>query len=139
MRLSILFVCALSVVSLQAQSSGGTADVGAPTSVHIPTNVKAGGTPLLRGMYELRLTGEHPAAGGEERPAQEWVEFSSSGKVVARELAEILYDDDLPAVGASSQKGRLGTRVEMLKDHDFVRISIKRDNQRYLVYLPVST
>jgi hypothetical protein len=139
MRLSILLVCALSVGSLNAQSSRtSTGDDNVLTTVRIPTAVKAGGTLLPAASYQLRLTGEHPAPGGEQREVQEWVEFISNGKVVARELAEILYDDDRPAVGASAQKARTGTRVEMLKDREFLRVSIKRDNERYLIYLPVS-
>ena len=139
MRLSILLVCALSVGSLNAQSSRTSAgDDNVLTTVRIPTAVKAGGTLLPAASYQLRLTGEHPAPGGEQREVQEWVEFISNGKVVARELAEILYDDDRPAVGASAQKARTGTRVEMLKDREFLRVSVKRDNERYLIYLPVS-
>jgi hypothetical protein len=139
MRLSILLVCALSVGSLNAQSSRtSTGDDNVLTTVRIPTAVKAGGTLLPAASYQLRLTGEHPAPGGEQREVQEWVEFISNGKVVARELAEILYDDDRPAVGASAQKARTGTRVEMLKDREFLRVSVKRDNERYLIYLPVS-
>lgn len=139
MRLSILLLCALSVVSLNAHSGRPATAAGTSLgTVRIPTAVRAGGTALPAATYELRLTGEHPAAGTEQRETQEWVEFISSGKVVARELAEILYDDDLPSIGASSQKARTGTRVEMLKDRDFLRISVKRDNERYLIYLPVS-
>ena len=139
MRLSNLLVCALSVGSLNAQSSRtSTGDDNVLTTVRIPTAVKAGGTLLPAASYQLRLTGEHPAPGGEQREVQEWVEFISNGKVVARELAEILYDDDRPAVGASAQKARTGTRVEMLKDREFLRVSVKRDNERYLIYLPVS-
>ena len=139
MRLSILLVCALSVGSLNAQSSRtSTGDDNVLTTVRIPTAVKAGGTLLPAARYQLRLTGEHPAPGGEQREVQEWVELLSNGKVVASELAEILYDDDRPAVGASAQKARTGTRVEMLKDREFLRVSVKRDNERYLIYLPVS-
>jgi hypothetical protein len=139
MHLSIMLLCALSLGSFQVQSNRtiNAAD-NILTTVRIPTAVKAGGTPLPAATYDLRLTGEHPASGGAQRESQEWVEFISNGKVVARELAEILYDDDLPAVGASSQKARPGTRVEMLKGGDFLRVSVKRDNERYLIYLPVS-
>lgn len=48
-----------------------------------------------------------------------------------------LHDDDLPAIGASSLRARNGTRIEMLKDGEFLRISVKRDRERYLIYLPV--
>ena len=139
MRLSILFVCVLAAVGLQAQPTGRGADPNVSTTVRIPKIVKVVETRLPPGTYDLRLTGEHPASPGrEERPAQEWVEFVSNGKVVARELAEIWYEHDLPTVGASSQKARTGSRVEMLKDGEFLRISIKRENARYLIYLPVS-
>jgi hypothetical protein len=46
-------------------------------------------------------------------------------------------DDDLPAVGASSLPVRSGTRVDMLKGGEFLRISVKGDRERYLIYLPV--
>jgi hypothetical protein len=65
------------------------------------------------------------------------MEFLADGKVIAREIAEVLRDDDLPAEGASSQRARSGTRVEMLKGGEFLRISIKREKERYLIYLPV--
>ena len=137
MRLAILIVCAFAVGSLHAQSS--RADATALATIQLATTVKAGGTTLAPGRYELRLTGESPMPdGGEQRRRQEWVEFLADGKMVAREVAEILYDDDLPALGASSQKARGGTRVEMLKDGEFLRISVKRERDRYLIYLPVS-
>jgi hypothetical protein len=65
------------------------------------------------------------------------VEFVADGKVIAREIAEVLQDDDLPAVGASSLPVRAGTRVDLLKGGEFLRISVKRDRERYLIYLPV--
>jgi hypothetical protein len=140
MRLALI-ACVLSVGSLHAQSTRPvSADASVLATVRITKPVKAGGTPLPPGTYELRLTGEHPvSATNEQRHDQEWVEFASNGKVVARELAEIQYDDDLPAVGASSEKARDGTRVEMLKDGEFLRISVKREDNRYLIYLPVMT
>jgi hypothetical protein len=138
MRLVTLIFCVLVGVGLHAQSKH--ADATTLGTVHITTTVKAAGTVLAPGMYELRLTGESPTPLDDEgRRVQEWVEFVSGGKVVAREAAEILYDDDLPAEGASAQKARSGTRVEMLKDGDFLRISVKRERDRYLVYLPVSS
>ena len=140
MRLATLIVCALTAASLHAQSNPSVNAATSLGTVHITTTVKANGTPLAPGKYELRLTGESPVPpGDEQRRVQEWVEFVANGKVVAREAAEILYDDDLPIDGASSQKGRAGTRVEMLKGGEFLRISATREHARYLVYLPVSS
>jgi hypothetical protein len=76
-------------------------------------------------------------APGQSWEARQWVEFVADGKVVAREIAEVLNDADLPAVGASSVPVRSGTRVEMLKGDEFLRVSVKRDHVRYLIYLPV--
>ena len=138
MYLITLLVSALSAISLTTQAEKpATADANRLTTVRITTAVMAGGTSLPAGTYELRLTGQSPGpAGDEQRPVGEWVEFVANGKVVAREVAVILYDDQLPSVGASSQKVPSGTRVEMLKDGEFLRISVKRENVRYLIYLP---
>lgn len=141
MYLVTLFVSALSAMSLASQADKpATADANRLTTVRIATTVMADGTLLPAGTYELRLTGQSPVpVGNEQRTVREWVEFVANGKVVAREVAEILYDDDLPSVGASSQKVSGGTRVEMLKGGEFLRISVKREKVRYLIYLPPKT
>jgi hypothetical protein len=133
-----LLVSALSAISLATQADKpATADANRLTTVRITTAVMAGGTSLPAGTYDLRLTGQSPVpVGDEQRIVREWVEFVANGKVVAREVAELLYDDHLPSVGASSQKVSSGTRVEMLKGGEFLRISVKRENVRYLIYLP---
>ena len=138
MHLVTLLVSAVSVISLATQAEKPTkADANRLTTVRITTAVMAGGTSLAAGTYELRLTGQSPGpAGDEQRTVGEWMEFVANGKVVAREVAVILYDDQLPSVGASSQKVPSGTRVEMLKGGEFLRISVKRENVRYLIYLP---
>jgi hypothetical protein len=108
------------------------------TAVQIPHSVLANGKPLPAGLYELRLTNERPTSlPGQSPDAERWVELVSNGNVVAREVAVVLRDDDLPSVGASSVPARDGTRVEMLKGGDFLRVSVRRGTERYLVYLPV--
>ena len=113
-------------------------DVKALATVRITTAVMANGVPLPAGTYDLRLTDERPALlSGQLQDSQRWVEFVTDGKVVAREIAEVLRDDDLPEIGASSVAARAGTRVEMLKGGEFLRISVKPGHERYLIYLPV--
>jgi hypothetical protein len=138
MHLVTLLIGVVSAISLATQAEKpAKADANRLTTVRITTAVLAGGTSLPAGTYELRLTGQSPGpAGDEQRTVGEWVEFVANGKVVAREIAVILYDDQLPSEGASSQKVTNGTRVEMLKGGDFLRISVKRENVRYLIYLP---
>ena len=114
------------------------ADPATLATVQITQSVKANGYPLAAGLYELRLTNEHPAPlPGQSSEAERWVEFVANGSVVAREAAVVLRDDDLPSQGASSVRARNGTRVELLKDGEFVRISVRRGGERYLIYLPV--
>ena len=137
--LSALLLFAMSAGSPNPQSiAGTTAGASVLATVQISTPVLAGGTLLAADRYEVRLTGEHPTPRvGQSRTAQESVEFVVNGKVVARDVAEILYDDDLPSSGASSQRAKTGTRVELLKGGEFLRISVKRERERYLIYLPL--
>jgi hypothetical protein len=103
-------------------------------TVRIPQAVLANGQPLPAGTYDLRLTNEWLTP-----MTERWVELVANGSVVAREIAVVLRDDDLPAIGASSVPGRIGTRVEMLKGGEYLRVSVKRagERERYLVHLPV--
>ena len=135
--LSVVLLLGLLVVTAQMTARADT-DANVLATVRITHAVLADGQPLSPGTYELRLTDQRPTpAPGQPWEARQWVEFVAQGKVVAREAAEILNDNDLPAVGASSVPARSGTRVEMLKGGEFLRVSVKRDHERYLIYLPV--
>jgi hypothetical protein len=129
----------LSLVVMMSQLTGqASTDANALATVRITTAVLANGAPLSPGTYDVRLTQQRPTpAPGQSWAARQWVEFVANGKVVASEIAEVLHDDDLPAVGASSVRVPSGTRVEMLKGGEFLRVSVKRDHERYLIYLPV--
>lgn len=137
--LAVVVTCLLSVHTVQTQTPASTADSKVAASVQIPVTVLADGKPVPPGRYDVRLTGERPAPlAGQPAGAQMWVELAADGKVVAREVAEVLNDADLPAEGESSQHVQNGTRVEMLKGGEFLRISVKRDGTRYLLYLPIA-
>jgi hypothetical protein len=134
--LSAVVASTLTVIAAQSTGQPDT-NANVLATVRIPTAVMANGTPLPAGTYVIRLTQERPTSPAGQPPnAQRWVEFAADGEVVAREIAEVLRDDDLPQVGASSRPAVSGTRVDMLKGGEFLRISVKRDRERYLVYLP---
>ena len=125
---------AFGVAQALAQAGAGSNMLA---TVRITTAVMANGAALPPGSYGVRLTPERPPArSGQSVESRQWVEFVAGGKVVGREIAQVLRDGDLPATGASSRPVPNGTKVEMLKDDEFVRISIKRDRERYLIYLP---
>ena len=114
------------------------ADPAALATVRITQSVTANGYPLPAGLYELRLTKEHlTPLPGQSSEAERWVEFVADGSVVARDVAVVLRDHDLPSEGASSVPARAGARVELLTGGEFARISVKRGGERYLIYLPV--
>jgi hypothetical protein len=98
------------------QAPPSTAETGLLTSIRITESVLANGKPLPAGLYDLRLTNERPTPlPGQSADAERWVEFVANGIVVGRDVATVLRDDDLPAVGASSVPVRDGTRIDMLK------------------------
>src|SRR5262245_16650637 len=90
-------VFALSFVVITAQSAGKPeSDPSRLATVRITTAVLANGASLSPGTYDVRLTQERPAPGpGQTREARQWVEFVAKGKVVGREVAEVLRDNDL--------------------------------------------
>ena len=126
-----LALVALIAVSVQAHH--GAASLG---TVRITQAVKAGGTTLQPGTYEIRLTGEHmtPLPGQSEEAVQR-VEFIANGTVAAKYAAEVMGAGDVP-VGTSG--GTTRARVEMLTGGDFMRVSATRGGERYLIHLAVA-
>lgn len=107
-------------------------------TVRIAQPVLADGTLLAPGTYEVRLTDERPTPRpGQSADAQQWVQLVADGSVIAREVAEVIRDDDRPDIGASAERAAEGLRVHILKGGDFLRISVKRQGVRYLIHLPV--
>ena len=106
-------------------------------TVRITQAVMAGGQILEPGTYEMRLTGEHvhPLL-GQSADAEQMVEFVKDGRVMARDVAEVM-PGSTSAVGTSGSASSQA-RVERLKADDFVRVSMNREGERYLIYLPTA-
>ncbi len=107
----------------------GTAQISDPVLV--------GDMPLQPGTYEIRLTGEHltPLPGQSEEAVQV-VEFVTDGMVVAKDAAEVLPAATTPVGTSGRQSTR--ARVEHLKGDEFLRISMTKDGERYLIHLPLA-
>ena len=128
--LTITLVAPLASVS--AQSKGTSLG-----SVTINHKVKADGQPLAAGTYQLRLTDEVAKPGvGQSPDAERYVEFVRGGKVVAREVATVVSDADVKTIvkGPSPAKG--GSRVDVLKGNDYVRVWVNRAGNNYIINLP---
>jgi hypothetical protein len=123
---------ALSAASVQAHHAA--AMLG---TVRITQPVKAGGTVLQPGTYEIRDTGEHAKPlPGQSEEAQAYVEFVANGMVVARDIAELMQGEAAPVGTSGGVSTRL--RVERLRGDEFVRVSTSRGGERYLIHLPVA-
>ena len=97
----------------------------------------AGGQVIQPGMYEVRLTGEHvQPLPGQSEDAEQRVEFVSGGRVVARDVAEVM--PGAATVVGTSGGTATGARVERLKGDEFLRVSMNREGERYLIYLPLA-
>lgn len=110
-------------------------------TVTIPRAVLADGKPLAAGRYTIRLTANtaQPIPGAAER-LERWVEFVQGGQVRGRELASIVpageEKETMEGPDMPGHMGRSGSKVEMLKGGEFLRIWIARNGNNYLLHLP---
>ena len=106
-------------------------------SVTIGRKVMADGQPLAAGTYQLRLTGEQAKPGAGQSPdAERYVEFVRGGKVVAREVATAVSNADAKEVMKGPRPAAGGSRVELLKGNDYLRVWINRGGMNYIIHLP---
>lgn len=125
---------ALPFATASAQGQQANRSLG---SITLSQRVTADGKALAPGTYQVRLTGEEPKpAAGQSPEGAQYVEFLRGGQVVAREVATVISDADVKAVVKGPQPARGGSRVELLKGNDYVRIWINRGGNNYLIHLP---
>ena len=110
-------------------------------SVRIPRSVKADGKDLKAGTYQVRLTAQDaaPPAAGINR----WSAGSSSCRAARSpgakssassrpaEVKDLQPGPDRPGKAPSA-----GTRVDMLKGNDYLRVWINRAGVSYLIHMP---
>ena len=111
-------------------------------TITLPRAVTADGKPLAGGRYTLRLTAQaaQPTVAGQLPDLNRWVEFVQGGQVKGREIVSII-----PAAEVSeTQQGpdldtgkapRTGSKVEMLKGNEYMRVWISRQGTQYLIHL----
>jgi hypothetical protein len=99
----------------------------------------ADGKPLPAGTYQVRLTGDLPKPGAGQSPdAERYVEFVRGGKVVGREVASVVTQAEIAQVADGPRPAAGGSRVEMLRGNDYVRVWINRSGMNYIIHLPPS-
>jgi hypothetical protein len=106
-------------------------------SVHIPRAVKADGKPLAAGTYQVRLTTEEakPDAVGTSGKTERWVEFVQKGQVKGREVVTIVPQSEIKLVQKDAPPPANGSKVQMLKGNDYLRVWLNKAGNHYLIHL----
>jgi hypothetical protein len=109
-------------------------------SVHLSKGVKADGKALAAGTYQVRLTAQaaSPDARGQTPSSERWVEFLQRGQVKGREVVTIVPQSEIDKVQKDAPPHANGSKVEMLKGGDYVRVWINRGGNHYLLHLPAA-
>jgi hypothetical protein len=128
---------AASVAAQQGQAPTGETALG---SVRLTRSVMADGKPLKAGTYQVRLTSQDAAPPAAGIKMERWVEFLQGGKVAGREVVSIVpaaeLKDLMPGPDNLPRAGAGGSRVEMLKGNEYVRVWINRGGVHYLIHMP---
>lgn len=130
--------------SLAGQAPAGTQAAASDMTarmlgtVRLTRNVMANGELLRAGRYQVRLTEQvaKPAAPGATPTFERWVEFVQGGEVKGREVVSIVPQDEIAQVSESGRVPPGGSRVEMLKGNEFVRVWLNRSGTHYLIHMP---
>jgi hypothetical protein len=106
--------------------------------VRIPRKVMANGEPLAAGTYQVRLTttAASPDAVGQTKTYERWVEFVRGGEVRGREVVTIIPAGEIATVAKDPAPADGGSKVEMLKGNEFLRVWFNRGGVHYLMHLP---
>ena len=108
-------------------------------TVSIPRRVMANGRTLDAGSYDVQLTVESasPDTVGALSVLERWVEFRQGGDVKGREVVSIVPGDEIGDVAKSAAPGSGSSRVELLKENEYIRVWINQSGTHYLIHLLV--
>ena len=123
-----------------ATAAAPTAPAGelALGSVRLPRAVTADGKPLPAGTYQVRLTAQaaKPAAVGTSESLERWVEFVQKGTVKGREVVSIVPQAEVKTVVKDTPPASGGSKVQVLKGNEYVRVWINKGGNYFLIHLP---
>ena len=114
----------------------GAVDLG---TINLPRRVMANGQNLSAGDYQVRLTADaaNPDTVGALNVLERWVEFRQGDDVRGREVVTIVPEDEIADVAGLPGPGSGSSRVEVLKENEYVRVWINQDGTHYLLHLVV--
>jgi hypothetical protein len=108
-------------------------------TVRIPRAVMADGKPLAAGTYQVRLTADpaKPDAVGATEELARWAEFVQGGNVRGREVVTIVPAGESKFVVQDAPPAAGGSKVQMLRGNEYLRVWINRGGNHYLIHFPV--
>ena len=108
--------------------------------VRLPRAVTADGKPLPAGAYDIKLTGQEakPQAVGTTETLERWVEFVQGGTVKGREVVSIVPQAEIKMVVKDTPPASGGSKVQLLRGNDYLRVWINRGGNHYLIHFPVA-
>ena len=122
------------MLSAGAIEQGDAAVIG---SIHLTQAVMADGKVLPAGMYQVRLTSDQPTpAAGQSPTGERWIEFVKNGTVAGREVATVISADDIDKIVKGPRPKTNGSRLDVLKGGDYVRVWINRGGTDYIINMP---
>ena len=109
-------------------------------SVRIPRAVTADGKALPAGQYQVRLTAQQakPEAVGTTEQLERWAEFVQGGTVKGREVVTIVPQAEIKMVVKDAPPASGGSKVQVLRGNEYLRVWFNRAGNHYLMHLPVS-
>lgn len=107
-------------------------------TVRIPRAVTADGKPLPAGTYTVRVTAQEakPEAVGTTEALARWAEFVQKGEVKGREVVSIVPASESKMVVQDAPPPAGGTKVQMLRGNEYLRLWFNRGGNHYLIHLP---
>jgi hypothetical protein len=143
-----LFVATLAALFISAAASAQTTPFAAAkcepeavtfNNVRLPQAVLANGQALAAGSYQVRITTERPTpAVGQSANAECWVEFVKTGVVAGREVASVVSTEDIGTVAKGPAPKPSASRVDLLKEGEYLRVWMNSSGTHYIVNMPVA-
>jgi hypothetical protein len=108
--------------------------------VRLPRAVSADGKPLPAGTYQVRLTAQQaaPDAVGTTEALERWVEFLQGTTVKGREVVSIVPRSEIKMVVKDAPPASGGSKVQVLRGNEYLRLWINRGGNHYLVHFPIA-
>ncbi len=138
-----LSVAGLALVANQTSAQTAAGEVNVPTGdvslgiVELPRRTMANGETLASGTYELHVTATSavPDAPGQLPVLERWVEFRQGSEVRGREVVSIVPPSEIDDVAKTAPPASGTSRVEMLRDNEYLRVWVNQSNTHYFIHL----